>query len=88
MARGDSHGASPESTLPMLAAGWRREGPRKDLGETRSGGSPSWRRDRPPGGPPLDPAQRHPTWWRRAAVAVLPLLSVALAAALWMRLPH
>lgn len=72
MAASDEAAGSAPSTLPMLAGGWR---PASD----RAAPAPE----------ATDRADPRPgRWWKRAALAVMPLLAVALAAALWTRLPH
>jgi hypothetical protein len=70
MAAADEAAGPAPSTLPMLAAGWRRTG-------------------EPAAPEEAECAEPRPgRWWKRAALALMPLLAVALAAALWTRLPH
>jgi hypothetical protein len=85
MAEADEAAGAAPSTLPMLAGAWRSEGVAEDLGSLASR-HPLWQRG--PRRPAPEPGPHRSRWWKRAAMALLPLLAVVVAAALWMELPH
>lgn len=92
----DHGGAADRSTLPMLAGGWRSEGFVEDVG-VLAARRPVWQRGtpRPMARESVEHSdsstpsiQRRGHWWRRAAMALLPLASVVLGAVLWMKMPQ
>jgi hypothetical protein len=68
----------PASTLPMLTGHWRSEGFVEDVEHLLP---------RTPGGVRMPAPLRRGQRWQRAALALLPLVSVAVGAILWMSLP-